>query len=321
MTKLANESEEDYPCTWEKKKYSYRNDDEDWPGKPQKLAIVLSHHYTPASFTGINVLKGTDRSIAELVRAAAFCSSTDTKVPSLTRLAAKAVVEEGGDEYASAKEMHAHDIVSREFKTKDEGPLFDAVISLATVWDSGECTPRPRYGEGESFTTTGRLISITGEMLELGNPAQCDLVADYHPSWFGNQENFGQPYEYEGPSDEMSGEPIYDWEGPIIYGEQVHQTWGGGNHTLPIFRHELLFASQETAAKFREESYDGKSVILENDPKEIEFLGNGMPYPGRKYSRAVLLIWPKAHRRDIQSQTKGGRAVLKAKGDANKVDG
>jgi len=191
------------------------------------------------------------------------------------------------------------------------------------VWDNGEATPRADgYGEGEPFTTTGPLISITGEMLELGNPAQCDLVADYHPSWFGGQHKLGPPYQYHGPVDDMSGMPLYDWEGPIIYGEQVHQR-GGGNHTLPIHRHELLFASQETAAKFREDSVygHGKQVILENDPKEIEFLGNGMPYMGRTYSRAVLLIWPKAHRRDIQSQTKGGRAVLKAKGNANKVDG
>ena len=33
-------------------------------GKPKKLAIVLSHEYTPASLSGIEALKGTDRGIA-----------------------------------------------------------------------------------------------------------------------------------------------------------------------------------------------------------------------------------------------------------------
>ena len=31
--------------------------------KPKKLAVVLSHHYSPASLSGIHYLKGSDRSI------------------------------------------------------------------------------------------------------------------------------------------------------------------------------------------------------------------------------------------------------------------
>ena len=39
-------------------------------------------------------------------------------------------------------------------------------------------------------------------------------------------------------------------------------------------------------------------------------VGNGMQYPGRVYSRAVIMIWPKAHRTDVQIQSRGGRAII-----------
>ena len=38
-------------------------------------------------------------------------------------------------------------------------------------------------------------------------------------------------------------------------------------------------------------------------------VGNGCPYMGRIYSRAVILLWPKANREAIELQTKGGRAA------------
>jgi len=34
-----------------------------------------------------------------------------------------------------------------------------------------------------------------------------------------------------------------------------------------------------------------------------------MPYPGRQYSRAVIMIWPKAHREDVKMQAKGNKEV------------
>jgi hypothetical protein len=52
--------------------------------------------------------------------------------------------------------------------------------------------------------------------------------------------------------------------------------------------------------------------LVRNSPKAIEFLGNGMAYPGRSYSRAVILLWPKAHRDAVQLQSKGGRKVQAA---------
>jgi hypothetical protein len=34
-----------------------------------------------------------------------------------------------------------------------------------------------------------------------------------------------------------------------------------------------------------------------------------MSYPGRCYSRSVILIWPQEHREAIELQSKGGLAV------------
>ena len=71
----------------------------------------------------------------------------------------------------------------------------------------------------------------------------------------------------------------------------------------------MLFASEEAAVQYRkDEEENGKHVLGEN-PDKLEFLGNGMPYPGRVYSRAVIIIWPKSHREFVQMQSKGGWEV------------
>jgi len=163
---FSREDDDDYPSTW---------DEIEGPGKPNKLVVVLSHHYTPASLTSIRALKGSDRSIAELIRAAAFCSP-DADVTSLARLAARKVVEVGGEQYATDPEgLLAHELTSEEFKGKDGGPFFDAAISLACVHDSGEIT------QNTLFRTTGPLISLTGENtvpLDLGPERPNDREAD-----------------------------------------------------------------------------------------------------------------------------------------------
>ena len=84
-----------------------------------------------------------------------------------------------------------------------------------------------------------------------------------------------------------------------------------GNHSLPLYSHELLFASEEAAVKFRKDGGKGERVRVESTPKEVEYQGNGgYIYPGRVYSRAVIIIWPKSHRQFVQMQSKGGRAVI-----------
>ena len=329
METYDEEGDEEYPCPWGEDCNPYKKGTggysmwmkklEDWPGKPDKLVLVLSHHYTPASLaSGITALKGSDRSIVELIRAAAFCSPTESDangVTSLARLAAKKVVEGGGEQYASTPSL-AHGMVAEEFKGKDaSGPFFDAAVSLATIYDCGEAT------YGNEFSTTGPLISLTGKgavPIDLGPKLQSDREADYHPSWFGGQEANGIPFVYEGPFNFEDNMPDYDFygNGPIRYGEQAFSRMRGeGNHSLPLYSHELLFASEEAAVKFREdERVNANNVMVDDSPKEVEFLGNGgYIYPGRVYSRAVIIVWPKSHRERVQIQSKGGRVVLQEK--------
>ena len=45
-----------------------------------------------------------------------------------------------------------------------------------------------------------------------------------------------------------------------------------GNHSLPIYTHEILFASEEASTEFRKDKEsNGKHVVAEDDPKKLEF--------------------------------------------------
>ena len=256
---FGSEAEEAYPRTWEweeeveDKRPSahsrFREMDKTWkkwPGKPKKLAVVLSHNYTPASLTGIQALKGSDRAIAELIRAAAYRSPINGEV------------------------------------SPDGTPYFDAAVALSVVHDYGEgIAMRMEDEEVVSFFTTGPLIPILSSEanknvvhvvpLDLGPKSVHDREAAHHPSWFGGQANLGRPYQFFGPFDDFIG-PTYNFEGPILFGEQAWMKMEIGNHSLPIFSHEVLFASEEAASKFRkDECQHGVHTIVESDPKEIEF--------------------------------------------------
>jgi hypothetical protein len=169
---LAHEGDEAYPKTWaEGSQYYYSTEKENehlkWPGKPKKLAVVLSHNYTPALLIGMQSLKGSDRAIAELIRAAAYRNPVDGTVSS------------------------------------DGTSYFDTVIALAVVNDLGEfTTEQMERGGSNFFYTTGPLISLLGNdavSLELGPAGKHDNEALFHPSWFGGQENDGPPFKYWGP--------------------------------------------------------------------------------------------------------------------------
>ena len=59
--------------------------------------------------------------------------------------------------------------------------------------------------------------------------------------------------------------------GPVLYGEQVGAS-ERGNHSLPIYTHEILFASEESSTEFRKDKdCNGKHVVAEHDPKKLEF--------------------------------------------------
>lgn len=279
---FADEGDEDYPCTWDQNYPDDRRSYQSfvWPGKPKKLNVVLSHHYTPASLTGIKALKGSDRSIAELICAAAYKNPNDTD--SLARLAAKSLVEDGGERYASEPDnLHAFQLVSDEFNDGNnsiDGPFFDACISLVVITDCGEgdCL-WPSYCEKRGNTTswtTGPLVWITNEILDLGPKKHTDITADYHPSYFGGQEEQGPPYDYFGPLDNNL-DPAYDIDGPIMYGvQQLIHSEGRGNHSLPLYSHELLFASEATSTEFRESIEENGKHIISNfgDDKGVKKL-------------------------------------------------
>lgn len=276
---LANECDQRYPKAWNED--SYRNTKSghmQWPGKPKKFAVVLSHNYTPASFKGIQSLKGSDRAIAELIRAAAFRNPVDGAASS------------------------------------DGKPFFDAGMALAVVNDWGEGTAilMDSNDEANFFYTTGPLISLLGGdaiPLDLGPAGRHDLETFFHPSWFGGQEKCGPPFQFWGPRT-FDAFPAYALgSSPFMYGEQAEMMMEEGNHSIPIYSHEILFASEEAARKYRKDEDDHGIHAIVEDPKDVEFLGNGCPYEGRIYSRAVILIWPKAHREAIELQTKGGRSV------------
>lgn len=265
MYKFSKETEADYPKVVEEKSSgSYSYDVSRGGVKPTKLAIVLSHHYTPLSIEngGLDALKGTDRAIGELIRASAW-----------TR----------------PKELPASDV--------EETPYFDTVVSLAVLFEGGECTPIGPHG----FRTTGKLIPLASKgmdvPLNMGPPKKVDLNAEYDPVWFGDTS-------------------AYPWS--------KHPDDNGGNHSLPIFAEEILFATEGAKAEFfAEADCDGRDqeVLVHSDPQEVEFLGNGMPPPGRWYSRSVILLWPKENRNMVELQSKGGRALKKNAGSKKKRGG
>ena len=243
---LAHEGDEAYPKTWVEESPYYRSTEKEkeqehmkWPGKPNKLAVVLSHNYTPASLNGMQSLKGSDRAIAELICAAAYRNPVDGTVSS------------------------------------DGTPYFDAAMALAVVNDLGEFTTEQMERGGKNFFyTTGPLISLLGNdavSLELGPAGKHDKESPFHPSWFGGQENDGPPFKYWGPHT-FDGFPAYGMRSsPIMYGEQAAMRLEEGNHSIPIYSHEVLFASEEAARKFRNDYDHGIHVIVDDGPKEVEF--------------------------------------------------
>ena len=112
-----------------------------------------------------------------------------------------------------------------------------AAISLAVITDVGEGTNIPYYCEQDGSTTSwtsGPLIWLTGEnsALDLGPKKRSDIFADY---------------DTDCPSKR-------------------------GNYSLPIYKHELLFASEKASTEFRKDkSCDGKHVVAKRDPRKLEF--------------------------------------------------
>lgn len=281
------------------------------PGKPKKLALVLSHQYTPAALqAGITALKGPDRAMAELIRAAAWTRP-----------------------FGPAKKNHKR------------VPYFDAFVSLALVHEKGECTKELKA----PFRTTGPLVSIVQDGVpvpfDMGPPSR---PSDRNPEWRDTWHHHGVPSDVDDFEDDPFTLDVDYWE--LVQEEYLVQAWNGvdsyrfdpqdvepaGNHSLPIGNHEILFASEQAFQSFRKEIDDyehGLKCFLEA-PEKVEFRGDtatapgvkkadfsSAPCPGRAYSRAVILMWPKEHRKCVQIQTKGGREVCGKSGRTKGPDG
>jgi len=312
MERFVNEPVSSYPDDW-----SYNWDDStSLPDqKPHKLVLVLSHHYTPAALmeAGMAALKGSDRAIAELIQAAAWCRPGNNQDNnSLQRLAAKTLIEQNPENYQAASTDHIiHRFVEEEYEGDSsglniDGPYFDAFLALAKVGDNGEFT------HGMNFHTIGQLVSITGSPIpfDMGPALYKDLHPNYHPSWFGD----GNGSDYWGPH---HGDEDYDSDEDVVgdeddFGASYVDSFDGSNlnHSLPLYNHELLFASEQALETHQEEQESLTCMV--GYPQQIEFVGNGMPYEGRVYSRAVIVMWPKQHRAAVQKQTKGGAAAAAA---------
>lgn len=222
MHRFGDERDKDYPDP----SYWFDSKESKWPGKPNKLVLVLSHAYTKKGLReaeGMNALKGTDRAIAELIAAA----------------------------------MKVNLDATRENMNDKNKLNFDAVTTIIRVWDWGEFTdtyPHECQTDGEIFP----------------------LVPWGVASTIGNQ-------------------------GPLnLSNKSVKEEWSKSNHRIPIYSHELLLTKEESKQYFRGREFNGSTLVCQDDPKEIEFLGNSLPYPGRFYARAAIILWPKSNREKIE---------------------
>ena len=77
-----------------------------------------------------------------------------------------------------------------------------------------------------------------------------------------------------------------------------------GNHSLVVEGGEILFDTEERLKKFSSTAYKF-SEMGNGDPKAIEFMGNGMPYMGTAFTRAVILIFPRKNRAKVGKQLMG----------------
>jgi hypothetical protein len=142
---------------------------------------------------------------------------------------------------------------------------FDAVVAIARVWDDGEFGPNREFGSCDcgyyGCETDGSILPLTGTL--------------------ASAIGFAAPLN--------------------LSNESIAKEWSKSKHRLPIFSHELLLTNEQSKDLFRGNGYEGHNLVCQDSPKEVEFLGNGFPYPGRVYARAVIILWPKSNRESIES--------------------
>ena len=284
--------------------------DSPWGGdeiheKPLKLVAILSHSYTPKGImNGLVALKGRDRVVAELLCAARFCVLRKGE-QSLRDLALRAMLtddpasyqamEPGSSEHATVQA--ALEDQQATAAGRDPTAEFDAYLCLCVLWDRGECTP------GTAHYTTGPLIPLFKEAHKYeGGSKQPTWCAEKSKTAFdGTGMDFDMESVLEDPPFGPESDEDYD---DYSYQERVFEFMsrntpaepGFTHHDLEILPDELLLTSDE----LKKEIFEGTNGF--DDMESMEFLGNGCPYGGQWYSRAAIVMWPRAHRETIKAQ-------------------
>tara|TARA_B110001452_G_scaffold266016_1_gene271871 strand:+ start:899 stop:1996 length:1098 start_codon:yes stop_codon:yes gene_type:complete len=259
--------------------------------KPAKLVAVLSHQYTPHSIAkGLVGLKGRDRVVGELLAAARKCTLDPLKATSLRELCVDALQSNAAELGASSTGAAVVQTVvdERRHSASVAQPLieFDAYLSLAVLWDRGECTP------DDPFYTTGPLIPLT----------------DATPVWpaLSLEEPCWEPGMFGGNTDEVDEDAMaefVDSDGEFdddAYQESIAMQPFTRPRDLFIDPDELLLTDKDAKEEIEQGGHPGQI-------EKIEFLGNGCPYPGMWYSRAVIVFFPRSHRGQVLLQSKEGK--------------
>jgi hypothetical protein len=203
----------------------------------------------------------------------------------------------------------------------EDEPVVDAAISLALITDAGELTHHPIGCEKKGIRHLGLLVH------SFGSQKKIVIKTIFLDLALRNPAIFWLPTTHRGDH-----EPVIPYTDPPAWSKR-------GNHSLPIYSHELLFASEEASTEYsKDKGSNGKHMVSNGGIKKLEFcklcpnemikvllcssstliqfnflsllsvpVGNSMPHLGRHYSRAVVMIWPKAHREDIRTQAKGNK--------------
>ncbi|KAL3795583.1 hypothetical protein ACHAWO_001578 [Cyclotella atomus] len=172
----------------------------------------------------------------------------------------------------------------------EDEPVVDAAISLALITDAGELTHHPIGCEKKGIRHLGLLVH------SFGSQKKIVIKTIFLDLALRNPAIFWLPTTHRGDH-----EPVIPYTDPPAWSKR-------GNHSLPIYSHELLFASEEASTEYsKDKGSNGKHMVSNGGIKKLEFFGNSMPHLGRHYSRAVVMIWPKAHREDIRTQAKGNK--------------
>jgi hypothetical protein len=185
----------------------------------------------------------------------------------------------------------------------------DLKIPLLGAWCRSAWVIQPH--RPSSSLSHARSISISGAS------AICQAKGDSsHDGFFGFDDLTFKP--------DFSEEALQDRDDVAPVPDEAHED-------LLVFANELLYTDPTFYRKTLSDRYNQSPPLVgywfprwgedkeDNvdaekkcrsdsahfDPSKVEFLGNGGCSPGRWYSRAALVLWPKQHRKLVRDTTYG----------------